>query len=69
MNPEAKALWLAWLRDPKNEQAQSALRMGDAFCCLGGLCEVYRTATRTTDIIRTATYVTENAVALCVSLR
>lgn len=42
MNPERKALWLAWLRDPKNKQTQERLRQGRKFCCLGGACEVAR---------------------------
>lgn len=50
MNPEVKALWLKWLRDPNNRQATGQLREWDrdeqgdkvpAHCCLGGLCEIY----------------------------
>lgn len=46
MNPDVKAKWVAWLRDPENVQGQGQLRIresdGPAHCCLGGLCEVYR---------------------------
>lgn len=42
MNKEIEAKWCAWLRDPENKQTTGALHKGDAFCCLGGLCEVYR---------------------------
>lgn len=30
------------LRDPANQQTAGTLRIGDAFCCLGRACEVYR---------------------------
>jgi hypothetical protein len=52
MNPEIRAAWVAWLRDPKHQQGHGTLRRqmnsvfgpeGDAlscFCCLGGLCEL-----------------------------
>jgi hypothetical protein len=40
-NPEIKAAWVAWLRDPKNRQGREVLRTADGkFCCLGGLCEL-----------------------------
>jgi len=41
MDPKVKALWLAWLRDPKNIQGQYKLHRDDRFCCLGGLCDIY----------------------------
>jgi hypothetical protein len=40
MNPEIKARWIAWLRDPSHEQGQSYLKKGGKYCCLGGLCEL-----------------------------
>jgi hypothetical protein len=41
MNPEIKAAWVAWLRDPRNQQGREVLRSADGkFCCLGGLCEL-----------------------------
>ena len=42
MNKEIKAKWVAWLRDPAHKQTTGALHKDDGFCCLGGLCEVYR---------------------------
>jgi len=45
MNKDIKAKWCAWLRDPENKQTQGALQKDGRFCCLGGLCEVYREET------------------------
>ncbi len=42
MNKEIKKLWVAWLRNLDNEQGHFYLNTGLGFCCLGGLCEVYR---------------------------
>lgn len=40
MNQSQKDQWLAWLRDPKNEQGNGYLKKDDEYCCLGGLCEI-----------------------------
>ena len=40
MDPEAKAKWLARLRDPSAKQARERLRIDDAMCCLGHFCDV-----------------------------
>jgi hypothetical protein len=40
MKPEIKALWVAWLRDPKNQQGRGYLNRDGKLCCLGGLCEL-----------------------------
>jgi hypothetical protein len=41
MNPEVKAKWVAALRSGEYEQGVEALKAGDAFCCLGVLCDLY----------------------------
>lgn len=38
-------LWIAALLSGRYQQAQGALRNGDAFCCLGVACDVYRVET------------------------
>lgn len=40
MNAELKAKWVAALRSGDYKQTTGVLRLGDAFCCLGVLCEV-----------------------------
>lgn len=40
MNPDAKAAWLAALRDPRFRQCKFRLRQGGALCVLGVLCHV-----------------------------
>lgn len=40
MNPELKAKWLEALRSGRYQQGKTCLRAGDAFCCLGVLCDV-----------------------------
>ena len=45
MDPEWRAEWLQWLRDPANKQGRSLLcRISPegekSYCCLGGLCEI-----------------------------
>jgi hypothetical protein len=40
MDAEIKAKWVEALRSGKYEQGQNRLRRGDAFCCLGVLCDV-----------------------------
>lgn len=42
---EHNGLLIADLRDPANKQAQGHLRVGDAYCCLGRACEVFRKET------------------------
>ena len=41
MNPEVKAKWVTALRSGKYEQGRDHLKAGDAFCCLGVLCDLY----------------------------
>lgn len=41
MNPEVKKKWLEALRSGKYRQATEQLRKGDAYCCLGVLCDLY----------------------------
>lgn len=41
MNHNAQR-WVAALRSGTYEQAQGALRIGDAYCCLGIACEIAR---------------------------
>lgn len=45
MNPDIKAKWLEALRSGKYKQGTGALRYGDAFCCLGVLCDVSKQGT------------------------
>lgn len=45
MNPRIKKLWVADLRAHPELQGKSRLRVGDTYCCLGRLCEVYRKET------------------------
>lgn len=40
MNPEIKAKWVAALRSGEYKQGMYVLRRGDAFCCLGVLCDL-----------------------------
>ena len=40
MDADLKAKWLEALRSGKYEQTQGTLRDGDAFCCLGVLCDL-----------------------------
>jgi hypothetical protein len=42
MDPNVKQRWLAALRGGEFAQAKEVLRKGDAYCCLGVLCELYR---------------------------
>jgi hypothetical protein len=42
MDPNVKQRWLAALRSGEFAQAREVLRKGDAYCCLGVLCELYR---------------------------
>ena len=44
MNANAKS-WVAALRSGEFKQAVGALRKGDAYCCLGVACELYRRET------------------------
>lgn len=41
MNPEIKAKWVEALRSGRYEQTSGRLKDGDAFCCIGVLCDVY----------------------------
>ena len=41
MKPEIKKKWLKALTGGEYEQAKGRLRRGDAFCCLGVLCDLY----------------------------
>lgn len=41
MKPEIKQKWLNALRSGDYQQTQKTLRKGDAFCCLGVLCDLY----------------------------
>ena len=56
MNPELKAKWVAALRDPNRKQAKGQLRIGDAMCCLGVLCDVIDPAGWTLRENRSFTY-------------
>lgn len=40
MKPEIKAQWLTALRSGEYKQGTGALRNGNAFCCLGVLCDL-----------------------------
>lgn len=42
MDPEIKAKWIVALRSGKYEQTQKSLRTGNAFCCLGVLCDLVK---------------------------
>lgn len=44
MNPEVKILWLEALRSGRYLQGKGALRKGDAYCCLGILCDLHAQA-------------------------
>ena len=39
---EAAALWVKELRSGAWEQGRYALKVGDAYCCLGVACELYQ---------------------------
>jgi hypothetical protein len=41
MNPTVKAAWLAALRSGEYEQGRGRLRVGDTYCCLGVLADLY----------------------------
>lgn len=41
MNPIVKAKWVAALRSGEYEQGIGQLRLGNTFCCLGVLCDIY----------------------------
>lgn len=45
MNEEIRDKWAAKLESGEYEQAKGSLRDGDAYCCLGVLCEVFREVT------------------------
>lgn len=40
MNQEVKQKWIAALRSGEYDQAYSQLKLKDAYCCLGVLCEL-----------------------------
>jgi len=40
MSPELKAKWVSALRSGAYQQGHGTLRRGDAFCCIGVLCDV-----------------------------
>lgn len=42
MNAAVKEKWLKALQSGKFKQARDQLKDGDAFCCLGVLCELHR---------------------------
>lgn len=44
MNPEVKDRWVAELRSGEYKQGKKRLRTGDAFCCLGVLCNLHAQA-------------------------
>lgn len=41
MKARIKKLWIKALRSGKYEQGKGALRVNDAFCCLGVLCDLH----------------------------
>lgn len=41
MNQEVKEKWVKALRSGEYKQGFRALRRGDAFCCLGVLCDIF----------------------------
>lgn len=41
MKPDKKALWVEALRSGDYQQGQYNLRVGDRYCCLGVLCDLY----------------------------
>jgi hypothetical protein len=41
MNSEVKAKWIAALRSGEYQQGRLALRINNAYCCLGVLCDLY----------------------------
>jgi hypothetical protein len=41
MNADIKAKWVAALRSGEYQQGRGRLKTGDAFCCLGVLCDCY----------------------------
>jgi hypothetical protein len=40
MNPQIRAQWCAALRSGEYQQGRQSLRDGDAYCCLGVLCDL-----------------------------
>lgn len=51
MNAKIKKMWVAALRSGQYKQTTTQLRKGDAFCCLGVLCNIH--AQEHPDIART----------------
>jgi hypothetical protein len=45
MDPRIKELWIAALESGEYKQGRGVLRDGDAFCCLGVLCDLHRKET------------------------
>ena len=41
MNPDIKKKWIEALTSGEYLQGESHLRVGDRFCCLGVLCDIY----------------------------
>ncbi len=41
MNKRIKKLWLMALRSGKYKQGRKTLKLGDNYCCLGVLCDLY----------------------------
>ena len=44
MRKEIADMWIAALRSGRFEQGKGSLRCGDAFCCLGVLCDLHSKA-------------------------
>jgi len=64
MNPKIKALWVAALRSGDYKQATQELRRGNAFCCLGVLCNLHAIAHPKIAILETsrAQYLGNNSI-------
>ena len=41
MNPEVKKKWVEALRSGKYKQGKGRLKLGEQYCCLGVLCDLY----------------------------
>ncbi len=42
MNFQVKKWWVEWLRDPANKQGNNSLLSNLGYCCLGGLCQIFK---------------------------
>lgn len=59
MDINVKEKWLAALRSGKYKQCKGHLRVGNKFCCLGVLCDIYHEETKDGEWVGNADGITE----------